>query len=112
MAESGSILGNAVVRLEDPVLLTGGAQYVDDLDSSGAARIVFVRSSIAHGTLRSVDVNEASRMPGVVAVYHARGDDLGLAPFQAFPMLSAAFNRPVFATERVRFVGDIVAAIV
>ncbi len=112
MAESGSILGNAVVRLEDPVLLTGAAQYVDDLDSSGAARIVFVRSSIAHGTLRSVDVDEASRMPGVVAVYHARGDDLGLAPFQAFPMLSAAFNRPVFATERVRFVGDIVAAIV
>jgi carbon-monoxide dehydrogenase large subunit len=112
MAESGSILGNAVVRLEDPVLLTGAAKYVDDLDSSGAARIVFVRSSIAHGTLRSVDVDEASRMPGVLAVYHAGGDDLGLPPFQAFPMLPAAFNRPVFATDRVRFVGDIVAAIV
>ena len=112
MAESGSILGNAVVRLEDPALLTGAAKYVDDLDSSGAARIVFVRSSIAHGTLRSVDVDAARAMPGVVAVYHAGGDDLGLTPFQSFPMLSAAFNRPVFAQDRVRFVGDIVAAIV
>jgi carbon-monoxide dehydrogenase large subunit len=112
MAESGSILGNAVVRLEDPALLTGSAKYIDDLDSSGAARIVFVRSSIAHGTLRSVDIEAASRMPGVLAVYHAAGDDLGIPPFQSFPMLPAAFNRPVFATERVRFVGDIVAAIV
>jgi carbon-monoxide dehydrogenase large subunit len=112
MAESGSILGNAVVRLEDPDLLTGTAKYVDDLDSSGAARIVFVRSSVAHGTLRSVDVDEASRMPGVLAVYHAAGDDLGIPPFQAFPMLPATFNRPVFATDRVRFVGDVVAAIV
>ena len=51
-------------------------------------------------------------MPGVVAVYHAAGDDLGLAAFQGFPMLPAAFNRPVFATDTVRFVGDIVAAVV
>ena len=49
MAQAGSILGNPVVRLEDPALLTGAAKYVDDLDASGAARIVFVRSSVAHG---------------------------------------------------------------
>ena len=51
-------------------------------------------------------------MPGVLAVYHAGGDDLGLAPFQSFPMLAETFNRPVFARDRVRFVGDIVAAVV
>jgi len=112
MAESGSILGNAVVRLEDPVLLTGAGKYVDDLDSPGAARVVFVRSSIAHGVLRSVDVDAARAMPGVLAVYHASGDDLGLVPFQSFPMLPETFNRPVFARDRVRFVGDIVAAVV
>jgi len=112
MAESGSILGNAVVRLEDPVLLTGAGEYVDDLDSPGAARVVFVRSSIAHGVLRSVDVDAARAMPGVLAVYHASGDDLGLVPFQSFPMLPETFNRPVFARDRVRFVGDIVAAVV
>ncbi len=112
MAEAGSILGNAVVRLEDPALLTGAGKYVDDLDSPGAARIVFVRSSIAHGALHAVDVEAARSMPGVLAVYHADGNDLGLPPFQSFPMLPETFNRPVFARDRVRFVGDIVAAIV
>jgi len=112
MAEAGSILGNAVLRLEDPALLTGAGKYVDDLDSPGATRVAFVRSSMAHGALRSVDVDAARAMPGVLAVYHAGGDDLGLAPFQSFPMLSESFNRPVFARDRVRFVGDIVAAVV
>ncbi len=112
MPDSGSILGNSVVRLEDPTLLTGAGKYVGDLESAGVARVVFVRSSVAHGTVSSVDVEEARRMPGVVAVYHAAGDDLGLAPFQGFPMLPASFNRPVFAGETVRFVGDIVAAVV
>jgi aerobic carbon-monoxide dehydrogenase large subunit len=112
MADSGSILGNSVVRLEDPTLLTGSGKYVDDLDCPGATRVVFVRSSVAHGVLRSVDVEAARSMPGVVAVYKAGGDDLGLAPFQSFPMLAETFNRPVFARERVRFVGDIVAAVV
>ena len=112
MADAGSILGNSVVRLEDPALLTGAGKYVDDLDSPNAARVVFVRSSVAHGTLRSVDVAGAKAMPGVLAVYHAGGDDLGLAPFQGFPMIPEAFNRPVFARDRVRFVGDIVAAVV
>src|SRR5437763_451439 len=56
MAEAGSILGNPVVRLEDPALLTGAAKYVDDLDSAGAARIVVVRSPVAHGPLVGADV--------------------------------------------------------
>jgi aerobic carbon-monoxide dehydrogenase large subunit len=112
MAGSGSILGNAVVRLEDPTLLRGTGDYLDDLDAPGATRIVFVRSFRAHGILRSVDVEAARAMPGVLAVYHAGGDDLGLAPFQSFPLMSQAMNRPPFATDRVRFVGDIVAAVV
>jgi carbon-monoxide dehydrogenase large subunit len=109
MAKSGSILGNSVVRLEDPTLLTGAGKYVDDLEP-GAARVVFVRSTVAHGQVRSVDIEDARSMPGVLAVYKA--GDLGLEPFQGFPMLPPAFNRPVFASERVRFVGDIVAAVV
>jgi carbon-monoxide dehydrogenase large subunit len=112
MAKAGSFLGNAVTRLEDPELLTGAGKYVDDLDSPGATRVVFVRSSIASGTLRAVDVDAARAMPGVLAVYHAGGDNLGLPPFQSFPLVSELFNRPVFASDRVRFVGDIVAAVV
>jgi carbon-monoxide dehydrogenase large subunit len=110
MAESGSILGNSVVRMEDPTLLTGEGKYVDDLTETGAAYVAFVRSPVAHGTVRSVDVSEATSMPGVVAVHH--GDDLGLPSFQGFPMIPDTFNRPVFANERVRFVGDVIAAVV
>ena len=77
---SGSILGNSVRRLEDPTLLTGEGKYVDDLAEPGTLHVTFVRSSVAHGDVSSVDVSEAARMPGVVGVYHAGGDDLGLAP--------------------------------
>jgi aerobic carbon-monoxide dehydrogenase large subunit len=112
MAVSGSILGNAVRRLEDPALLTGAGQYVDDLVEPGTLHVAFVRSTVAHANLASVDVADAASMPGVVAVYHAGGDDLGLPPLQQFAMMPATLNRPVFATGKVRFIGDVVAAVV
>jgi carbon-monoxide dehydrogenase large subunit len=112
MATSGSILGNPVLRLEDPALLTGVAEYVDDLRPGGLAHISFVRSTVAHGRVVSIDGGEAAAMPGVLAVYLAAGDDLGLGAVQLFPMMPPALNRPVFAADRVRFVGDIVAAVV
>jgi carbon-monoxide dehydrogenase large subunit len=112
MAASGSILGNPVVRLEDPALLTGTAKYSDDLTFPDLAHVAFVRSPHAHATVISVDTSAAAAMPGVLAVYSAGGDGLGLASVQGFPMMPPALNRPVFADERVRFVGDIVAAVV
>ena len=112
MPASGSILGNAVRRLEDPALLTGVGKYVDDLVEPNMAHVAFVRSTVAHATLGSVDVSEASSMPGVLGVYHAGGDDLGLPSLQQFPAMPESLNRPVFATGKVRFVGDIVAAVV
>jgi carbon-monoxide dehydrogenase large subunit len=112
MATSGSILGNAVRRLEDPTLLTGGGKYVDDLVEPNMAHVAFVRSPIAHAKLSSVDVSAAASMPGVLGVYHAGGDDLGLPSLQGFAMMPPTLNRPVFAGDTVRFVGDIVAAVV
>ena len=98
--------------MEDPTLLTGEGKYVDDLAETGMLHVHFVRSPVAHGTVQSVDISEAETMPGVVGVYHARGDSLGLPDFQGFAMIPATLNRPVFATDKVRFVGDIVAAVV
>ncbi|MGH9049213.1 MAG: xanthine dehydrogenase family protein molybdopterin-binding subunit [Acidimicrobiia bacterium] len=107
MPMSGSILGNAVRRTEDPRILSGEARYFDDLEITGLLHLVFVRSTIAHARIESVDTSEAATMPGVVAVYAA--GDLGLAPVQAFAMVPPALARPPLASERVRFVGDIVA---
>ena len=51
-------------------------------------------------------------MPGVLGVFHAAGDDLGVPSLQGFAMMPPTLNRPVFAADTVRFVGDIVAAVV
>jgi carbon-monoxide dehydrogenase large subunit len=106
----GSILGNTVIRLEDPELLRGEASYIDNLDLPGKCHLVLVRSMVAHGLVRNVDVAGAREMPGVVGAFTA--DDLGIAPHQVFVPVAEAFARPPLATERVRFVGDAVAAIV
>lgn len=67
--------GRRVLRNEDEVLLTGRAQFVDDVQLPGMLHVAFWRSDFAHARIRSVDVERAQEHPGVVAVYVA--DDLG-----------------------------------
>ena len=109
MAAQGSILGNAVTRKEDPGLLTGSNEYVDDLDID-AAQIVFVRSTMAHAILLEVDISEAVNMPGVLSVYTA--ENLELTAVNQSEFMDPSMNRPPLASGRVRFVGDIIAAVV
>lgn len=109
MASSGSILGNAVRRKEDPGLLTGTNKYFDDLDV-GSVQVVFVRSTMAHAIIESIETVEAEAMPGVLGVYTSK--NLEMAAVNGFPMVDPAMDRPPLATDRVRFVGDIIAAIV
>ncbi len=106
----GSILGNPVRRLEDPRILHGEARYFDDLTPDGCAHVVFVRSTIAHARVTGIDTSEAETMPGVLRV--DTKDSLALAPVQGFVMLPPVFSRPPLADGVVRFVGDIVAAVV
>ena len=110
MATSGSILGNPVRRREDPGILTGATEYFDDLQVTGLLHVAFVRSTIAHAVLEAIDTSDAVSMPGVVGVYTA--DDLDLPDQHGFMMLPPTMNRPPLARGRVRFVGDIVAAVI
>jgi carbon-monoxide dehydrogenase large subunit len=108
----GSILGNRVLRKEDPKFLTTGGVYVDDmLDEPllvGAVHVTYVRSSVAHAIINSIDTSDAAQMPGVIAVL--TGADLGLQP------VPSSFNpmatRTLLAMDKVRYVGEPVAAIV
>ncbi len=109
-AAGGSILGNPVRRVEDPRILHGEARYFDDLSPEGCAHVAFVRSTIAHARLTGVDTSEAESMPGVLGVFTK--DTLDLPPVQGFVMLPPEFNRPPLADGIVRFVGDMVAAVV
>jgi carbon-monoxide dehydrogenase large subunit len=109
-----SILGTRVVRTEDPLFLTRGAVYTDDLTDerlTGALHATFVRSQVAHGRLLSVDTEAALQAPGVVAVVTAQ-DVTDLAPLPPpFPFINQAMTRPWLASDRVRFVGDPIAVV-
>ncbi len=111
MAASGSILGNSVKRKEDPVLVTGEGEYFDDMQVDGLAHVHFVRSTVAHANIESIDPSAAEGMPGVVAVHTA--DNLELAPMPGMPgVIPEEMSRPPLAKGKVRFVGAIVAAVV
>ncbi len=103
----GSMVGAAVMRKEDPALLTGRGRYVDDLQLPGTVHMAYVRSYHAHARLVSVDTSAAAAMPGVLGVW--THDDLpGLPPSRSVP----GIERPCLATGTVRFVGECVAAVV
>jgi aerobic carbon-monoxide dehydrogenase large subunit len=108
------VLGHSIVRSEDPALLTGEARFMADLpdgDASlgiGTLHAVFVRSPMAHGTIREVDVAAARTAPGVHSVWTAA--DLDLPPQKAFGGRPGP-ERPLLARDRVRFVGDPVAVV-
>ena len=88
MPSSGSILGNPVLRKEDPGILEGTTQYYDDLDIPGLLHTAFVRSTVAHANIASIDTSDAKDMPGVVGVYTAA--DLELPTVHGFIMLPLA----------------------
>src|SRR4029453_16803343 len=67
--------GARIKRNEDPRLLTGQAQFVDDVHLPRMLHAAFKRSDYAHARINEVDVSPAREMPGVVAVYAAA--DLG-----------------------------------
>ena len=106
-----SILGNRVLRTEDPRFLTVGGSYVDDLVLEGAAHVTYVRSTIAHARITSIDVSDARSAPGVLAVF--TGEDVDLDPIPPdIAMVNQTMTRPWLAKDVVRFVGEPVAAII
>lgn len=114
MSSTVSVLGHRVERREDPALLTGAAGFMADVVVPGMLHAAFVRSYVAHGVLRHVDVSAAEELPGVVAVYVAA--DLGLPDIPEWPRAEGPprpeLARPCLARDRVRYVGEPVAVVV
>ncbi|HUE57950.1 MAG TPA: xanthine dehydrogenase family protein molybdopterin-binding subunit, partial [Acidimicrobiales bacterium] len=105
-----SILGNRVLRREDPKFLTTGGVYGDDLPLEGALWATYVRSPEAHARIVSIDKTDAASLPGLVAVYTADDIPLGSLP-SGLPGIPEAMSRPVLAKGVVRFVGEPVALV-
>jgi len=107
------LIGERVLRTEDPALLTGHGTFIENMRLENEVHVVFVRSTVAHALIVSVDTDEARTMPGVVGVFthvDLTADGLGPVPID-LPLLPDAIRRPALASDRVRYVGEPVAVV-
>jgi carbon-monoxide dehydrogenase large subunit len=113
-------IGKRVVRNEDPRLLTGQAQFVDDVEIPGLLHAAFLRSDYAHARLLSIDVSAARQRPGVVAVFTAEdmGDDWQPGPPLVSPPPTAkdvifhSRRQVPLVKDTVRHAGEIIAVVI
>src|SRR6201996_684598 len=106
-------IGRSVERLEDPPLVTGRGRYAADISFPHQLHMRIVRSNHAHGRIVSIDTAAARALPGVVAVWTAADiADIPPVDFREGRIERLEpWRQPVLATERVRYVGDPVAAV-
>jgi carbon-monoxide dehydrogenase large subunit/6-hydroxypseudooxynicotine dehydrogenase subunit gamma len=106
-------IGQSVVRLEDPPLVTGRGRFAGDINFPRQLHMRMVRSNHAHGKIVSIDTKAAKAVPGVVAVWTAADiADVPPIDFREGPIEKLApYRQPVLATDKVRFVGEPVAAV-
>ena len=107
-------IGRSLPRLEDGPLLRGNAQFIDDLKPPGHLHVALLRSPLASASVSSIDAASARRAPGVVAVFTAADLDGSCAPMRVHLTTPGAIapDRPIIAADRVRFAGEILAAVV
>ncbi len=113
-------VGQPVLRNEDPALVQGKGRYTDDIQAPGQVYMAMVRSSQAHGIIRSIDTESARAMPGVLAIYTAA--DLEAKGYGPYPYRVALNNRDgspllkpkryALASTKVTFVGDSIACVI
>ncbi len=106
--KAGHQVGRSVPRLEGRDKVTGRAEYTHTMRLPGMLTCKLFRSTVAHGRIKSVDVSEAKKLPGVFAVVTI-DDVMKVIPE---PYYGPAFHdQPILAHEKVRFVGEPVAAV-
>jgi carbon-monoxide dehydrogenase large subunit len=115
MAVTEKFVGQAVLRKEDPELLTGQARYTDNLTAPGMVWMSVVRSPFAHARINGIDTSKAAGMPSVVAVFTAADLESewgGPLPF-VWP-ITEDIKVPVhwpLTKDTARFQGDAVAVV-
>jgi aerobic carbon-monoxide dehydrogenase large subunit len=109
------VIGQRLLRKEDPVLLTGEAVFANDMKVPGALHMAVLRSPYASATIVSIDTSAAASMPGVRAVYTgAELTDQWAAPMPcAWAVTEDMLNPPhhPIAVDTVHYVGDGVAVV-
>src|SRR5437016_121249 len=107
-AKVGAQVGRSLPRLEARAKVTGRAEYTHTMRLPGMLHAKLFRSTVAHGRIKSIDVSAAKKVPGVVHVVTI-DDVMKVIPN---PYYGPAFHdQPILAHEKVRFVGEPVAAV-
>lgn len=101
---NGLAVGKSVPRKETMEKVTGTAKYVDDFSSPGLLHAKIAVSSHAHAIIKSIDLSEAWKLPGVRAIITG----------QTYPVLTGSplEDRPPIAIDKVRYFGEPVALVV
>ena len=102
-------LGHSVKRKEDDRFIQGRGTYVDDVNLPGMLHMAILRSPFAHAKINGVDTSRASAVPGVIAV--VTGELMAAHNLAWMPTMSYD-TQAVLATDKVRFQGQEVAAVV
>ncbi|MBI4320624.1 MAG: molybdopterin-dependent oxidoreductase [Chloroflexi bacterium] len=102
-----SLIGRRLPRIEGPAKAIGRVQYTADMSLPGMLHGKVLRSSVPHARILAVDVSRAMRLPGVKAVI--TGQDTPKKRFGILP--KSAADEYALAVDKVRFVGDAVAAV-
>jgi carbon-monoxide dehydrogenase large subunit len=102
-------IGHSVKRAEDARFIRGAGNYVDDLQLPGMLHLALLRSPLAHARINGIDTSRAEALEGVVAV--VTGEALAAHNLAWMPTLSGD-TQAVLATDKVRFQGQEVAAVV
>jgi CO/xanthine dehydrogenase Mo-binding subunit len=101
-------IGQSVDRIEDPSLLTGRTEFIDNLTLPGMLHCAILRSPHAHARVRSIDTTAAEQAPGVVAVVTGEDFQRWCRPISTVPEKWGSYS---LAVDKVRFVGEPVAAV-
>jgi CO/xanthine dehydrogenase Mo-binding subunit len=103
-------IGKSMKRVEDRRFLLGKGKYIDDISVAHMAHAATVRSPYAHARIVSIDVSKARALPGVIGVYVGADVATVVDPCPSFA--SPPITQRAMATDKVRHVGEVVAAIV
>ena len=110
------IFSSGIRRREDPRLITGRANYTDDITLHDMAHAAILRSPHAHARIKSIDTTHAAHQDGVIAVFTGADTDGELAPIPCAWVVpdsdTKAVDHPAIAKDVVRYPGDAVAVVV
>ncbi|MSO66621.1 MAG: xanthine dehydrogenase family protein molybdopterin-binding subunit [Pseudolabrys sp.] len=113
MTAPAKFVGRSVPRLEDRPLLLGQGRFAADISFPGQWCMRVLRSSVAHGKIKSIDATAALKLPGVHAVWTAQ--DVAHIPPIPFRLTGLKtlepYRQPVLAKDIVRYVGEPVAVV-